>query len=84
MDNFEDMAPIIYTPTVGWASTCIIYFFVVQGVFFGRAESNGLCAGHWCQGLESIWAFMFLVARDKKNKIFFVATPIFLLFFLPD
>ena len=19
MDNFEDMAPIIYTPTVGWA-----------------------------------------------------------------
>lgn len=48
IDNFVDMAPIIYTPTVGWV--CLNYHVLYRrprGMFFSAADKGEMAAMAW-------------------------------------
>ncbi len=47
-DNFEAMAPIIYTPTVGWV--CLNYHLLYRrprGMFFSAEDRGEMAAMAW-------------------------------------
>ena len=48
LDNFEAMAPIVYTPTVGWVCTNYHKLYPrPRGMYFSGADKGEMVGGGW-------------------------------------
>lgn len=64
LDNFTQMAPIVYTPTVGWA--CLNYHKLYRrprGMFFSAQDKNEMVCPFTCPVLSGTH----FTAASKQN-----------------
>ena len=59
LDNFSEMAPIVYTPTVGWA--CLNYHKLYRrprGMFFSANDKNEMVSKPYIACIWSKWCVL--------------------------